>query len=120
MPLPDSAGRLGGSGGLCGKLAQMPKRTVNFREWLKLVRKHAFDDGFYNLGGLPVADVAKKLDVSTQRVYQLIADDTLDVIEVTNAKGRVCLTVITDASMSRYLERRTPAVRRPDLFSFAK
>jgi hypothetical protein len=87
-------------------------------EWLRLVKRHALDDGFANVAGYPVADVAARLHVSTQRVYQMIESGTFDIIEIVNKAGRVSLTLITEASLDRYLEKRVPDRGRQGYFAF--
>jgi len=96
----------------------MATRTLKFGEWLKLVRRHATDDGFANLAGYPVDDVAKRLDVSRGRIYQLIEDETLDRIQVLSWSGRVAITLITQASLDRYLADRVPDRNRQGYFAF--
>jgi hypothetical protein len=96
----------------------MATRTLNFREWLKLVAQHARDDGFKNLSGYPVDDVATRLGVNRSRVYQLIEDETLDRIQVLTKAGKVAITLVTQASVERYLADRVPDRNRQGYFSF--
>lgn len=96
----------------------MATRTLKFGEWLKLVRRHATDDGFKDLSGYPVDDVAKRLDVNRSRVYQLIEDGTLDRIQVLTWTGKVAITLITQASVERYLADRIPDRSRQGYFTF--
>jgi len=98
----------------------MATRRLSISDWLKLVRRHALDDGFYGLAGSTVVDVCKKLDVSTSRIYQLIEAGHLDTIEIVNKAGKVSLTLVTDASLERYLADRTPDRNRQGYFAFAK
>lgn len=96
----------------------MATRTLKYTEWLKLVTRHALDGEFPNVAGHPVMDVAKRLGVSKQRMYQLIGEGTLDTLHVTNAAGKVALTLITDASLERYLAERVPDRNRQGYFAF--
>ena len=96
----------------------MATRTLGFSQWLKLVARHALDSGFANVAGFPPTDVAVKLGVSKQRVHQLIAEESLDTIEVTNAAGAVCITLVTEASYERYLAKRVPDRNRQGYFAF--
>jgi predicted DNA-binding transcriptional regulator AlpA len=96
----------------------MATRTLKFREWLKLVAKHSTDDGFANLAGYPVDDVAKRLGVNRSRVYQLIEDETLDRIQVLTWTGKVAITLVTEASIDRYLAKRVPDRNRQGYFAF--
>lgn len=96
----------------------MATRRLSFADWLRLVRRHALDDGFPNVAGYPPRDVATKLDVSHQRVSQLVAEGTLDTIEIVNKDGKVSLTLITEASLDRYLAERVPDRGRQGYFAF--
>jgi hypothetical protein len=51
-------------------------------------------------------------------VKQLIREDVLDTIEVTNSAGRVAITLVTDASVERYLSKRVPDRNRQGYFAF--
>lgn len=96
----------------------MATRTLKWTAWLKLMRQHMLDNEYANLSGYPVQDVAAKLDVSRQRVYQLIEEGTLDVIEIVTGKGIRAATLITEASLDRYLEGRVPDRNRQGYFAF--
>ncbi len=96
----------------------MAKRTLTFREWFKLAAKHLRDEQGSHLCGSPVADVAIKLDVSTQRVYQLIAEGTLDTIDIVSLAGKVSVSLVTEASIERYIAQRVPDRGRQGYFSF--
>jgi hypothetical protein len=85
----------------------MATRTIKFREWLKQVVKHATGDGFLDLAGYPIADVAHRLKVSEQRVRQLIEADRLDTIQILTWKGNVAVTLVTEASLEAF-EPRAP------------
>jgi hypothetical protein len=99
----------------------MAARTFTFAQWFKLVTRHPLGDEFANLAGHPVADVARTLNVSPQRVHQLISDDVLDTIAVTNLGGtRVALLLVTEASVERYLNERVPDRHRQGYFAFPK
>lgn len=96
----------------------MATRTLTFTQWLKLVAGHPLGDGFANVSGFPVVDVAKRLSVNRSRVYQLIGEGTLDTLEVTTAAGKIALTLVTEASLERYLEHRVPDRHRQGYFAF--
>lgn len=96
----------------------MAARTLKYTEWLKLVMRHALDGQFPHVAGHPVMDVAKRLSISKARIYQLIDEGTLDTLHVTNAAGKVALTLITDASLERYLADRVPDRNRQGYFAF--
>jgi hypothetical protein len=99
-------------------MSPMATRSLTFAKWLKLVARHAIDSGFQNVAGYPVVDVASRLDVHRSRVYQLIEDGILDTIEVTSGTGRVCITLVTEASVERYLAERVPDRNRQGYFAF--
>ena len=109
---------VGGSGRLLGILAAMATRTLTWTQWLKLVARHSLDAGFQNVAGYPIADVASRLGVSRQRVNQLVADGTLDTLEVTTKAGRVAVSLVTEASLERYLAARVPDRGRQGYFAF--
>ena len=85
-----------------GTIGSVATRTISWKQWLSAVRRSALGDGFGDLAGLPVADVCKRLDVSKQRVGELVKADRLDAIHVTTAKGTVAIVLITEASLARY------------------
>ena len=97
----------------------MATRTLKFSEWLKLVKRHALGDGFENLSGYPVDDVASRLNVNRSRVYQLLEDGTLDRLQVLTKSGKVAITLITQASLDRYIDERVPDRNRQGYFAFA-
>lgn len=80
----------------------MATRKITWRQWLTAIRRDALGDGFGDLAGLPVADVCKRLDISPQRVGQLVEANRLDAIHVTTAKGTLAVVLITEASLARY------------------
>ena len=99
----------------------MATRTLKFTHWLKLMLKHGLDDdetAYNNITGAPVADVVLKLGFTKQRVYQLIEEGKLDTLHLVRADGRPCVTVITEASLNRYLDERVPFDNRQGWFSF--
>lgn len=96
----------------------MATRRLSITAWLRQVKEHALGDGFSNVAGYPCVDVAKRLDVSISRVYQLIENDSLDVIQIVNKAGKVSLTLVTEASLERYLADRTPDRNRQGYFAF--
>ena len=95
----------------------MATRTLPFTDWLRLVRKHALGDEFENLAGYPSMEAARRLDVSKQRVSQLVSEGVLDVLELTT-RGKVTMTLITEASLNRYLAKRVPDRNRQGYFAF--
>jgi hypothetical protein len=96
----------------------MAARTLKYTEWLKLVAQHALGGEFANVSGYPVADTARRLSVSEQRVRQLIDESVLDTLHVTTAAGKVALTLVTEASLERYLAARVPDRNRQGYFAF--
>lgn len=97
----------------------MATRTLTLPEWLRLVRRHATDDGFANVSGFPVIDAADRLGVSKQRVHQLLEAGVLDSLAIVNKRGTVAVMLVTEASVNRYLAKRIPDVRgRQGFFSF--
>jgi GTP-binding protein EngB required for normal cell division len=93
-------------------------RTLTYTQWLKLVRQHALEPTWENISGYPVVDVAHRLDVSDKRVYQLVDAGTLDTIVITNKLGKVCMTLVTEASLNRYLAKRVPVPGHQGYFTF--
>jgi hypothetical protein len=96
----------------------MSTKTYKFGQWLKAVQEHAGGEGFKKLAGYPVEDVAKRLGVDRSRVYQLIEAETLDRIQVLSWTGKVAITLITEASLERYLDERGPDRGRQGYFAF--
>lgn len=80
----------------------MATKTITLKQWLSAIRKHATSDGFNDLDGKPPVDVCRSLNISKQRLSQLVAADRLDVLEITTAKGTVAMRLITNASLARY------------------
>lgn len=95
----------------------MATRTLPFTHWLKLVTRHALDDQFPHLAGIPPREVAHRLGFSRERVGQLVKDGALDVLELTT-RGKVTMSLITEASFERYLAERVPDRGRQGYFSF--
>jgi hypothetical protein len=96
-------------------------RVITFTEWHRQLRKSVFDSNsnvFENVAGVPASNAAKKLQVSEQRVNELIRQGVLDTVQVSNAAGRICLTMVTDASLDRYLAHRVPDRGRQGYFAF--
>lgn len=96
----------------------MATRTLKYTTWLKLVTQHARTDEFANVSGYPVADTAKRLHVTRQRVNQLVEEGALDLLVITTAADRVAVTLITEASLDRYLAQRVPDRGRQGYFAF--
>lgn len=101
-------------------LDAVASRKINYTQWLKEVTKHALSQGlaYDNIAGFPVVEVAAKLDVSRQRVRQLIDEGVLDTIEVTTRAGTIALIIVTKASVDRYLADRVPDRNRQGYFAF--
>jgi hypothetical protein len=90
----------------------MAIRKVTFREWLAGVitsRQNHY----------MVAEAASRLRVDRSRVHQLLKSGALDGFEITTATGTVAMTVITEASLERYLADRVPDRNRQGYFAFA-
>lgn len=83
----------------------MATRQITWRQWLRRITSNALGDGFGDLAGYPIADVVKRLNVSQERVRQLIEADRLDAIQVLTAKGSVAVTLVTEASLEAYEPR---------------
>jgi hypothetical protein len=101
---------------------RMANRTLKFPQWLKLIAKHSLDDDettYKNLTGVPVIDVSQKLDVSRAMVYKMIDQQKLDVLHITNGVGAICVSLVTEASLERYLEQRVPDRGRQGYFAFS-
>lgn len=96
----------------------MATRTLPYSKWLREVARHGLGEAFLQLSGQPVADVAVELGVSTQRVYQLIEQDALDLLQITTRAGKVSVTLVTQASIERYLADRVPDRNRQGYFAF--
>lgn len=97
----------------------MATRTLTWTHWLREVRKAPLGAGFSHVAGYPVADVAARLDVDRSRVHQLLSSGALDSVEITTRKGTVAMTLVTEASLERYLADRTPDRNRQGYFAFA-
>lgn len=115
---PYTACALGGSGRLQVQLPVMATRTLTYTTWLKLVVQHARTNEFLNVSGYPAADVAERLDVSRERVNQLTREGILDLLHITTRAGRVSMSLITEASIERYLAKRVPDRNRQGYFAF--
>lgn len=96
----------------------MATRTLTYRKWLTEVAKHGFGEGFKHLSGYAVPDVAVRLDMSRQRVHQLLESGALDALQITTKTGTVAMTLVTEASLERYLESRVPVPGHQGHFSF--
>lgn len=96
----------------------MATRTLTYRKWLVEVAKHGLGEGFDHLSGYAVPDVAARLDVSRQRVHQLLESGALDALQITTKTGSVAMTLVTEASLGRYLESRRPVPGHQGYFSF--
>jgi hypothetical protein len=93
-------------------------RTLKYTEWLKLVKRHALDDEFANVSGFPVADTASRLNVTKQRVHQMLESGVLDALALTTKAGNVAITLVTEASIDRYLAKRVPVPGHQGYFTF--
>lgn len=97
----------------------MATRTLTYTKWLKLILQHHSDASeLANLTGLAVPDVAARLDVSRQRVHQLIGGGGFDVLVITTRAGATAMTLVTEASLERYLSSRVPDRGRQGYFAF--
>lgn len=96
----------------------MATRTLKYTEWLKLVARHGLGREFANLSGYPVPDVAARLEVNRSRVYQLIESGVLDTLVIVTAAGTTAMTLVTEASIERYLASRVPDRNRQGYFAF--
>lgn len=85
----------------------MAHRQILWKTWLKAITSRATGDGFAKYAGFPIADVAKRLRVSDQRVRQLIEADRLDCLQITTAAGAVAVTLVTEESLEAYEPRAT-------------
>jgi uncharacterized heparinase superfamily protein len=85
-------------------------RKMALKDWFTACRKNALKDEFLNLTGPVPSSVAETLEVTKQRVHQLVQDDHLDAISVTAPNGTITVTFISEASLTRYLAKRAPAV----------
>lgn len=93
-------------------------RTLKYTEWLKLVATLARKTEFANVSGYPVSDAAERLNVSRQRVHQLLESGALDSLTITTRAGAVVTTLITEASIERYLAQRVPDRNRQGYFAW--
>lgn len=98
--------------------ARVATRTLTFAEWLKLVSTQALGRSAANVLGYPRADAAARLGVSEQRISQLVSAGVLDTLDVTTKAGRVAISLVTDASLERYLAERVPDRNRQGFFAF--
>jgi hypothetical protein len=84
---------------------------MKLMDWFKACRKNALEDAFGDLTGPVASTAAETLEVSKQRVHQLVQDDSLDAVAVTAPNGTITVTFITENSLKRYLAKRSPARR---------
>jgi len=96
----------------------MATRKLNFTDWLRLVRRHATDNGFQNVAGYPVVETASRLGITKQRVHQLLEADVLDSLAITTKAGTTAVLLVTEASIERYLNKRVPDRGRQGYFAF--
>lgn len=85
-----------------GRLRLVATKTISWKNWLAGVLRAAGGDGLDDRIGVPIADVCRRLDISKQRVGQLVEADRLDAIHVTTSKGTTAIVLITEASLARY------------------
>jgi hypothetical protein len=88
----------------------MALRKMKLGDWLKACRSNALGDGFNDLTGPVASMAAERLDVTKQRVHQMVQDDLLDAVSVTAPNGTITVTFITENSLNRYLAKRAPAI----------
>ena len=86
----------------------MATRKMKLGEWFKACRKSAFDDGFLDLTGPTPSAAAQTLEVSRQRVHQMIESNMLDAVHIVAPNGTISLTYVTENSLNRYLAARRP------------
>ena len=86
----------------------MATRKMTLKAWFKACAAATFDDGFLDLTGPTQAAAAQTLEVSRQRVHQMIEDGTLDAVHITAPNGTISLTYVTQNSLDRYLAARRP------------
>jgi|ERR1035441_6228258 hypothetical protein len=88
----------------------MAVRKMSLKDWTKACFKNSFDDGLLEfIGPTPIA-AAQTLEVSKQRIHQMIEDKTLDAVRITAPNGTITVTYVTQASLDRYLAKRAPAI----------
>ena len=95
----------------------MATRTLTFPQWLKAMRREALLEKPLASAGPSIADTAKRLKISDQRVRQLIEADQLDAVQVLTWKGNVAITLISEASLEAYEPRPTGRPVQLDLVS---
>lgn len=81
----------------------MATRQMAWKDWLKRVLKAPLADQTSDFIGYPVDAVSERLGVSRQRVHQLIEAERLDTIEILTTKGAVCMTLVTEKSLEKYV-----------------
>jgi hypothetical protein len=86
----------------------MAVKKMSLKQWVKACVQHTHDDGFLDLTGPTQTAAAQTLEVSRQRVGQLIEDGTFDAVQITGPLGKVSVTYVTQNSLNRYLAARRP------------
>jgi|HubBroStandDraft_5_1064220.scaffolds.fasta_scaffold207302_2 hypothetical protein len=84
---------------------------MTLKAWTKACFVNALGDGYLDLTGPTPVAAAQTLEITRQRVHQLIEDGTLDAVHITAPNGTISLTYVTQASLDRYLSKRAPARR---------
>jgi hypothetical protein len=86
----------------------MATRKMTLKAWFKACAASTFEDGFLDLTGPTQAVAAQTLEVSRQRVHQMIEEGALDAVHVTAPNGTISVTYVTQSSLDRYLAARRP------------
>jgi hypothetical protein len=86
----------------------MATRKFTLKAWFKACVSATLNDDFLDLTGPTPSAAAQTLEVSRQRVHQLIAEEALDAVQITGPNGAVSVTYVTQASLNRYLATRRP------------
>jgi hypothetical protein len=92
-------------------MVRLMLRKMALKDWFTACRKNALKDEFLDLTGPVPSSVADTLEISKQRVHQLVQDDALDAVSVTAPNGTITMTFVTENSLARYLAKRAPARR---------
>lgn len=95
----------------------MAKRTLTYRTWLRDVARTGLGDALKSITGFTAVETAARLGVSRARVYQLLEEDALDTLCITTDSGVAALTLITEASLDRYLATRVPDRNRKGYYA---
>jgi len=86
----------------------MATRKFTLKAWFKACVSATLNDDFLDLTGPTPPAAAQTLELSRQRVHQMIDDGTLDAVHITAPNGTISVTYVTQASLNRYLATRRP------------